>query len=244
MNLRFAAALTGSFAALALLVLGGTYVAARRVPRFYQQALQAAPEIRERQSDELLENAAALASCVRKEGSWRALFTADQINGWLAVDVAKNFPELFPQGVADPRVAIGPDRIAIACRYLDGPVETVLSLEGEAYVQEPNVLSIRILRARAGSLPAPLGGLLKGISNAADKAGMQLHWLQAEGDPVAVIRLQPPRDERNQLRQIETIELRDGEIYLAGRTTSASNPSSHEASAPLAASPDAQSKKR
>nr|MBF6571750.1 hypothetical protein [Candidatus Binataceae bacterium] len=134
---------------------------------------------------------------------------------------------------------------AIACRYLDGPIETVLSLEGDAYVEEPNELSIRIRRARAGSLPAPLGGLLKGISNAADKAGMQLHWLQAEGDPVAVIRLQPPNDERNQLRQIETIELRDGEIYLAGRTLGSGSDQPGPAGAePLAANPQGESQKR
>lgn len=245
MKLRLAVALAGGLAALALLVLGGTYLAARRVPGFYQQALEAAPEAHEQHSDELLAGAAALASTVRKEGPWRVLFTADQINGWLAVDAAKNFPELLPPGIADPRVAIHDDRIAIACRYLAGPVETVLSLEGDAYVEEPNVLSIRIRRARAGSLPAPLGGLLKGLAAAADKAGLQLRWLQAEGDPVAVVRLQPPGDEGNQLRQIEAIELREGEIYLAGRTLGAgSDRPATAAPEPLAAKPQGESQQR
>lgn len=242
MKLRIAAMLAGGLATLVLLALGGIYSAARHVPGFYKDALQTAPSARQRQSDELLENAAALASSVGQEGRWQALFTAEQINGWLSVDVAKNFPELVPQGVADPRVAIHPDRIAVACRYLDGPVETVLSLEGEAYVEEPNVLAVRIVRARAGSLPAPLGSLLAGISRAADGAGLQLRWLQSGGDPVAVIRLQSLGDEGNRRRQIETIELRDGEIYLAGRTVSGSGPSA-PAAEPLAASPG-ESKKR
>jgi len=242
MNFRLAAALAGGLATLVLLALGGIYSAARHVPSFYQSALQADPAARQRQSDELLEHAAALASSVSKEGRWQALFTAEQINGWLAVDVAKNFPDLVPQGVADPRVAIHPDRIAVACRYLDGPVETVLSLEGEAYIEEPNVLAVRIVRARAGSLPAPLGSLLAGISRAADGAGMQLRWLQSGGDPVAVIRLQSLGDEGNRRRQIETIELRDGEIYLAGRTVSGGSPVA-PAAEPLAASPG-ESKKR
>src|SRR5512146_2317099 len=102
MHLRSAAMLAGGLATLVLLALGGIYSAARHVPGFYHDALQADPAARQRQSDELLENAAALASSVGQEGRWHALFTAEQINGWLAVDVAKNFPELVPQGVADP----------------------------------------------------------------------------------------------------------------------------------------------
>jgi len=232
MKLRLAAALAAGFLTIAVLALGSTYWAARRVPEFYQEVLQAEPAALKQNSDQLLENAAALASSARNEGRWQALFTAEQINGWLAVDVVKNFPELLPPGVSDPRVAIHPGRIALACRYLDGPVETVLSLEGEVYLQEPNVLSVRILRARAGALPAPLGSLLKGISRAADDAELQLRWLQAGGDPVAVIRLQPSDGERNKIR-IEAIELREGEIYLAGRTIGGG-----AESGPIASTPD------
>ena len=243
MKLRLAAALAGGFVTLVLLALGGLYGAARHVPRFYQQALSAEPAVRQQHSDRLLENAAALASSVARQGRWQALFTAEEINGWLAVDAVKNFPELLPPGVADPRVTIERDRIAVGCRYLDGPVETVLTLEGEAYLEEPNVLAVRIRRARAGSLPAPLGSLLAGISRAADAAGVQLHWLQSDGDPVAVIRLQPTGDEQASLHSIETIELRDGEIYLAGRTLGA-DPSAPKSSPPLAAAPEAEKTKR
>jgi hypothetical protein len=238
MKLRLATALAVGCIAIALLALGSAYWAARRVPAFYQQVLQAGPAALKQNSDQLLENAAALASRVQNEERWQALFTAEQINGWLAVDVVKNFPELLPKGVADPRIAIHPDRVALACRYLDGPVETVLSLEGEVYLQEPNVLSVRILRARAGALPAPLGSLLQAISRAADDAGVQLRWLQAGGDPVAVVRLHPPGGEARQLHQIGTLELREGEIYLAGRTFRGAE------SGPLASAPDDAPKTR
>ena len=124
MKLRLATALAVGCIAIGLLALGSAYWAARRVPAFYQQVLQAEPAALKKNSDQLLENAAALASSVHNEQRWQALFTAEQINGWLAVDVVKNFPELLPKGVADPRIAIHPDRVALAGRYLDGPVET------------------------------------------------------------------------------------------------------------------------
>lgn len=245
MKLRIAAVLLGGLMGAAALLLCWLYWAARRVPTFYQEALHAESAQLHERSDRLLENAAALASNVRQEGRWQAMFTAEQINGWLAVDVAKNFPELLPPGIADPRVAFQSGRVKLACRYRDGPVETVLSLEGEVYVQEPNVLSVRIHQARAGSLPAPLGQVLQGISKAAADANLQLSWLQAGGDPVAVIRFHPPYDEQGNSQQLETIELRDGELYVAGSTTHGeSDGAPSPGREPLASTPKGDAKKR
>lgn len=245
MKLRIAAVLTGSLAVAAALLLGWLVLAARHVPAFYREALRLEDVRLQEQSDRLVENAAALASNVRQQGRWHALFTAEQINGWLAFDVASNFPELLPPGIADPRVAIESNRVLVACRYLDGPLETVLSLDGEIYMQEPNVISVRIHRARAGSLPAPLGQVLHAISKAALDAKLQLSWLQAEGDPVAVIRWRPPQDERQNAYRLETFELRDGEIYVAGRTTNGpSDGLPDKPSGPLATKPDGDAKKR
>ena len=245
MKLRIAAVLTGSLAVAAALLLGWLALAARHVPAFYHEALQLKGDRLQDQSDRLVENAAALASNVRQPGRWHALFTADQINGWLAFDAARNFPELLPEGVADPRVSIKSNRLLLACRYLSGPVETVLSFDGEIYMQEPNVLSVRIHCARAGSLPAPLGQVLHAVSQAALDANLQLNWLQAEGDPVAIIRLHPLRDEHHNAYQLETLELRDGEIYVAGSTTNGpSDAVPSEAPGPLASKPDGEVEKR
>ncbi len=235
MKLRVAAVIAGSLTVAAALLLGWLWFAARHVPSFYQQALHVPPPQLQEESDRLLENAAALASNVHREGRWQALFTADEINGWLAVDLPKNFPELQPQGIAEPRVAIQPKCVSLACRYQDGPVEAVLSLDGEVYMQEPNVLSVRIHKARAGSLPLPLAKVLELISQAAAEANLPLNWLQAGGDPVAVIHLHPPHDEQENAYQLETIELREGELYVAGTTTrEGSSSPSQKTAEPLA----------
>jgi len=47
---------------------------------------------------------------------------------------------------------------------------------------------------------------------------LDLRWQQADGDPVAVIRVPPPRDENNKLIRVEALRLCDGEIYVSGTT--------------------------
>ncbi|HUY36109.1 MAG TPA: hypothetical protein VMV69_25445 [Pirellulales bacterium] len=210
-------------ACLVALVAGGFlawgYWAATRVPHFYRESLKLHPEAQQVASDQLLETATALASNVRKEGRWQALFTSEQINGWLAVDLARNFPDTLPPGVVDPRVQIRPEGVTVACRYLHGAVATVMSLDAEIYMQEPNVLSVRLHNARAGAIPVPMGEILDGVQQAATEAEFQLTWQQAEGDPVALVRVHPPRDDEDTLYVLETLELRDGALYVAGRTT-------------------------
>ena len=74
-------------------VLVGVFLALRYEPKFYREALAVEPEVQEKGSDEMLQRTAALVSNVRKPGKWQARFTAEQINGWLAVDFVKNHRE-------------------------------------------------------------------------------------------------------------------------------------------------------
>lgn len=217
MKRRRALLLAGAAAAVAV-CLAGLYGAARHVPHYYAEAIEAPPETRRELGDRMLENAAALASGLRKEGQWRALFTSDEINGFLSTDLEKHLPDLLPDNVVDPCVRISPGRITVAGRCTGGTVDTVISIEAEAYVKEPNVLSIRLCRARAGALPLPMAKVLEGVTKAAAEAQLQLTWLQAKGDPVAIVRLHPPRDDRDTLYQLETLELGEGEMFIAGRT--------------------------
>ena len=203
--------------AIVLLLL---YVAARHEPAFYRRAMEIEPAVLEKASDRMLQQATALASAVKHEGHWEALFTAEQINGWLAVDMAQNHPTALPPMLHDPRVAITPREITIACRFEQGGVDTVLSLTVEPYVSEPNVVALRIIAVRAGLVPAPLGGLLERLKDAGRGMPFRLSWLHADGDPVAVLSF-PAGDDRPM--RIETLRLGDGEIYIAG-TTQAKKP--------------------
>jgi hypothetical protein len=222
--------------ALALGVLGLLLVwAVQHEPTFYREALDRSFEDRRRASDELLENATALASRARQSGTWRALFTAQQINGWLACDVPRNHPDLLPAEISAPCVAIDDHHVRIACRRETGGVDVVLSLELEVHLTAPNQFSVRFRRARAGAVPLPLASILDRITSAAHDLDLRLRWMQAGGDPVAVISVPPPRADEETRLSIDTLRLAGGELYLAGHTSDGSEP--YEPQAPPAQAP-------
>ncbi len=205
-----------------LLVVGlglvALYWGSQQVPEFYQQALAEDPRTAEEASGEMLEQAAALASDIEKGDRWEAVFTAEQINGWLAVDMERNYPDLLPSSLSDPRVAIEPETFWIACRIDRGKLKGVVSMAADAYLARTNVIALRIRHARAGVLPLPLDTILDKISEKASELDLQVAWLQTEGDPVVEITLPPPRDEHDKAVRIEALRLGDGKIYLSGST--------------------------
>jgi hypothetical protein len=245
MNRRLAVWVAGGLFALGIGLLAWGHWAARRVPPFYAAAVAVPAELHREASDRLLQSAAALASNVQKNGQWQAVFTTDQINGWLATEMEKTFPGLLPDYLADPRVTVGPEGVMLGCRYLKGTVETVISLKAELYMKEANVLKVRLSHARAGAFPLPLGNILEGVTRAAADAKVQLSWLQAGGDPVAVIRLHAA--DENALYRLEKLQLGEDEVFIAGDTVSRGSdgsPTVESADKPLAAFPSGTNKNR
>jgi hypothetical protein len=210
--------IVGGVAVATAVVLLGLYLASQHKPGFYNQAMAVDPATMEKHSDQMLQRAAALASAVTKDAHWEAVFTAEQINGWLAVDMVKNHPKALPPGLHDPRVSIDSRRITIACRLDQGLFSSVLSLTVEPYVPVPeqNLLLLRIVNARAGLLPAPLKRVLDGLAQAARDMHLQLQWRNVRGDPVAMFSAPPSADKRTVT--IESLRLEDGKIYVSGST--------------------------
>ena len=215
--LRLVLFVLGGLVVLLLVMLLAIYVAARHEPEFYRKALETKRDVLEKGSDRMLRKVAALESAMVKPGHWEIRFTADEINGWLAVDMAKNHPSALPPSLKNPRVAIGPKELSAACRFEQGDAVSVLSLTIQAYMSEPNVVALRIVRARAGLLPLPLGRVLEGLSQAARDMRFRLEWRRTGGDPVALLAPADDGDARWIVR-IETVRLDEGEIYVAGTT--------------------------
>jgi len=199
-------------AALGVVVL---YRAARHVPEFYQEAVKVDGAVRRRASDRMLQRATGLASDLKRGGRWQAVFTAEEINGWLAVDLVENHADSLPPGVQDPRAAIEPDRLMLACRYQSGIVASVLSMSVEPYLIRPSVLAIRIRKVRAGRLPVPMQQVLDGIDEAVRRSDLKIEWRQADSDPVAVVSL-PPQREAGEEFTLDVLRLTKGKITLGG----------------------------
>ncbi|MEX0585290.1 MAG: hypothetical protein WD176_01510, partial [Pirellulales bacterium] len=125
----------------------------------------------------------------------------------------------LPDGVSDPRVAIGDGELVLACRYEGSGVSTVLWLALDVFLSGENELGLRVRKARAGALPLPIGDVVDQVTQRAEELELPLSWRQADGDPVALVKI-PSRPERGRRMTLDALELRDGAVYLAGRTES------------------------
>ncbi|MEN6407520.1 MAG: hypothetical protein ABFC77_13745 [Thermoguttaceae bacterium] len=205
-----------------VLIVLGLYWAVGYEPAYYRNALVGDPAAMEQASDRMLQKTTALVSAVKKKGHWQVRFTTEQINGWLAVDRVRNHPKSLPPTLHDPRVVLDAHGITIACRYRKDGLETVLSMTFEPYLHEPNVVALRIIKARAGLLPAPLGPVIDHLSEAAEQLHFDLQWRRDGADPVALLSL--PEGGNHRIPHIETLRLSNGELFVAGTTASKKQP--------------------
>ncbi len=210
----------GSVAALFLLIVLLTlYIALRRQPQWYVEA--AAPADRrgeEKASDQMLERVADLTSALETKGDWKIVFTAEEINGWLTVDMPKNHPDLLPAELTDPRVKIEADGVTLAARYGGRGISTVVSLKVDVYLSEENVVAVRIRKARAGSLPWSVGRVVDGLSDAAARSEVRLSRSQIGSDPVVLIKIPKVQGPGRRQVRVTTLRLEEGKIVAAGNT--------------------------
>jgi hypothetical protein len=220
-SLRIAVATAGCLISLLALLAWGAYWALQQPPDFYRQALASERARLAEAGDQLERQMLQLHNDARRAGRWRAVLSAEQINGWLAVDLPQKFPALLPARLREPRVEITPHRIRVAGRYEHDKFSAVVSADVEAHLTKtPNVVAVCVRKARAGAVPIPLKGLLESLRASAQRAELTLQWAQHEGCPAALITVpsqqagDPPRT-----LQLEAVELGPGQIILAGRTS-------------------------
>jgi hypothetical protein len=205
--------------AIALVAMVGGFVvyrALKHVPEFYQQAMQVDVKAHQAGIAKMQRQVAGLVSDVKREGRWQAVFTAEQINGYLAVELAKNRPDVLPSNLSDPRVSIAKDGVTIAARFRSSALDTVVSLGVDVYLSGPNVVALRVQRVRAGSFPLPLDRILSEVSQGTNRLEWEVRWGQEGGDPVALVTIPPPRNPGEKLVEIDAIELDEGVIRVAG----------------------------
>jgi hypothetical protein len=216
-----------------LLCVGGAawwaYHAAHTVPLRYQQVLASAdPQRQAAASTEMFNRSQRLLQQTKKPGgAWKAVFTAEQINGFLAVDLPKQLQGAVRQQVQDPRVVIEGDHVTLYCRVEHPNLSAVVSIEVEPFVPaERDTVGLRVVSVNAGSLPLPLGKVQALLAQAASQSSIPLRWSEEDGDPVALITL--PTTKQGRQVELETLEVHagsqsgddqtGGEIRLAGRT--------------------------
>lgn len=219
--LRIAAIVCGVVLLAGLAGVWFVYRASQRPVAWYDEVLDVQPPEAGSAGDEMERRALALVSDLKRPTDrWEAIFTDQQLNGWLAEDLAKKHGGALPEGVSQPRVRFDPGGARVACRYETPQFTTVLNLQTEVYLtDEPNVVAVRIRNARAGALPLPLKRFMDTVTEAANRQGIGLRWTEEEGDPLALIDLPTEHREVKGRLLLKQLVLREGEIYLSGSTT-------------------------
>ena len=194
------------------------YQASQQVPDFYEQALVADVARQEVASRQMLQQATTLVNEAQQPGLWQADFSDEQINGWLAVDLEQKHPDALPKQVSDPRIAISADGARIGWRWNTEGLSTVFWLDMDVYLAQPNVLALEIRGAQAGTVPLPLARVLDEVTRVASSLELQVSWAESEGHPTALLKIPPPEEDDDKAVIVEDIELRDGSIFLSGKT--------------------------
>jgi hypothetical protein len=224
---------------LALLGAGAAAYVLREIGEvqpFYAAAIQADPrdvEIAGRRAEDRVET---LLEVPKGTDRWETVFTDEEVNGWLAVVLEEKYTKLLPPEVTDPRVAFTPGGCKIGYRYQGRRIEGVVSVEGDAYMDADDVPAVRLRAAWFGGLPLPMSRVVEEITDAAAKLKIPIRWSEKDGDPVLLASVTDALSTEEERRQLERLELRDGELLLAGRaeplpqpTTTAAIPASASA---------------
>jgi hypothetical protein len=215
---RIAAIGTLTIIVLLVAIAGGAYYAARQVEPYYAEALRTEPEVLERGRRELESRASALYSDANQIGRWQALFTVEQINGWLATQLKNDKGSGLPENMRDPRIAITRDRLTLGFRTKPGGVDTVVSVDASVLITEDGNVGIRFVSVRAGALPLPVLQLADELATACKKLKLPVRWTQENGQPIAIVNIASNASADNREFFIDSIELRNNEMYLAGHT--------------------------
>lgn len=189
-------------------------LALRHEPTSYAEACAVDPREAGERCDEVLQQAALMASSETMHRPWTLQLSERQVNAWLAIDVPKNHPYLLSEELSEPRVTFDEGGlIRVAARYHGWGLTTVLELVLEFELLEPNLLAVRFVRARAGALPLPLAEALDVLSQVARSLDLRVTWRESDGAPVALLGLPGPAPGGTALA-LESLSV-DGEGFMA-----------------------------
>lgn len=193
-----------------------------QVPRFYRDALDQHTDPRERQqqAQHLEQRTMRLVDDIYHADEWSQDFTEAQINSWLAEELPRHRAHWLPIGVSEPRVHFAKDTIHLAFHYVDQYWDAVVSVRLKPEIETPNCLAVEFAGARAGGIPLPMDDVLAEMSRLLTVAGCRHVWTQRDGHKVILVELVQAGFQQPIL---ESLQVRPGSIYVAGRRLTTSD---------------------
>jgi hypothetical protein len=184
-------------------------------------AARAADGDAERLAGRLISKASALHNATRRPGRWEGVFTADEVNAWLATDLPRNHARLLPPGWTAPRVRFTPRQVWAGVRCQAGPLSALLWARAEVRLRSPGEMSIAVASAGVGALPLPGDALLARLAERLSASGFSASVVRLEGRNQLVVRLPDggaaDAGDKPGIR-LDAVRVDDGELLLAGET--------------------------
>lgn len=205
----------------------GLVVAVKREPEFYTTSK--CPEnwnTRDRAA-RLMTRIQDLKNAIRSQPTWGDTFTAEDLNCFFQENMGRKdqvLCSLLPSGFHSPRIAIEGDKLKLGFQYREGFVSSVCWVEMQLWLvsTETNVVAVELCDLRAGALPIGSQSILEGIGEAARDSNIEVTWYRNKRHPVGLFKFYA--DQTRPSAQIMALEVKDGQITIAGRSFQESTP--------------------
>ncbi len=189
-------------------------------PDFYETAIQRSEVELAENGDRFETKVLELQNNARQAGNWSYVFSEEEVNGWLAIDCPKKFPELIPSFLVNPRIQILDSELQVVFHYQSRRVSAVVVLAGDVFVAEPGgEIALRIKSAKSGLVPLPIAKVADRITRHLRSIGIAVRWEELDGDPLALLKIPPDKLKLGeQSLQIQTIGCQDRQVLVAGQS--------------------------
>ena len=221
---------------LIVLVLGGlvwyAYQAAQKLPDYYQAILEQPESEMDIAGDQFETEMLELQNSAIELGTWQAIFSQDQINGWLGYDLPNKFPDSLPAAITDPRVMLRTDEMRIVFRFESKRLTGIVECCGDLFcTQNVNQIALQIKFIRSGVLNLPIANWTDEITKIFRANGLETEWVEEDGKATVLFTM-PTHVKKNSTKRlvIEAVEFLENEVALKGVTMDASELKAYEES--------------
>jgi hypothetical protein len=194
----------------------GGWLALTYQPSYYREMVRLPQAQREVKAKHFVAQSLQLRNDIVNEPTWEAVFSDQEVNAWLAEDLVTHFADQLPPEVHDPRVLFEMNRVILAFQLDKGGIQSVITVMARPRVPAENTVELTLEKIRAGLLPVPADNVLDRIIEHARLRGVDVQWQRRDGYPVIVVRYTPNLAREDV--QLEEVEIRTGQIRLAGRS--------------------------
>ncbi|MDR0869508.1 MAG: hypothetical protein LBN39_01800 [Planctomycetaceae bacterium] len=199
-----------------LLILYAMYMSAQKLPEFYQKKLAVSEQANERSNTEMRHKIEQLHNDLQKEDKqWETNITDNDLNGFFAVELAKEGANLFPKEIHSPRLSFSKQQIDFACRIEQGSIAGVLHIAVQLTVPEPNETVLQIKSAKVGTLPISKKLPAKMLTEMLTRKGYNVESNLDADEPVIRVKLNLKYAKKYKV-QLDALSVQDGVLQLTG----------------------------